>query len=212
MAKSLQARSQLSRLTKEVLVASIQGILTEGAGTGPALVPGDLKACMDAVVAPLLLELRELRTTLSQQMDDSKRRMDQLEEKLLKQSEHIAKQDKIIANHQREMEKHDEKERETILVVLGVPDADEQLEGDTADRQKLSRIWRVANVTAPIESCRRLGRPTGVPAGRVAAGTAGPQPRPHRRPLLVTVATREERDEVLQRARDLKQVDVPYTH
>ena len=193
--------AQLNRLTKEVLIASIQ----QAQPTGPAanaLMPQDLKACMDALVAPLLAELQALRTTLTQQQEETNRRMDRLEERQAKQDEAIEKQNETLRNHQRAMERADERERETNLIVLGVPDLHESLEGATTDDAKIEKVWSAAHVRVPFRSCRRLGRERPPPAQGAAEG--GAPARPHRRPLLVTVASREERDAVLQRAKELK--------
>ena len=211
MAKSLSElqrmdATQLNRLTKEVLIASIQQALLDANQAGQAPVHQELKACMDAVVAPLLEELRALRTTLTAQLEESNKKIDNLEQRISKQDEIIEKQNEVLRNHQREMERADQKERETNLIVLGVPDTHESLDGATSDDNKVAKVWSAAGVNVPIKSSRRLGR-----ARSPAAGGRGDAPaRPCCRPLLVTVASREQRDEVLQSGRQLKEAGPPY--
>ena len=193
--------TQLNRLTKEVLIASIQNAQPPDAAQTP--VSGELKACMDAVMAPLLAELRELRTTLTRQLEETGRRVEMTEQRMARQDERIAKQDEVIASHQRDLERSDQRERECNLIVLGVPDTHEALDGATEEQSKLEKIWRAADIPAPMRSWRRLG-------GDRRAPEAGPQGRPHRRPILVSVASREERDEALRRARRLKDAGGAY--
>ena len=151
-------------------------------------------------MAPLLEELRGLRTTLTKQMEDSNKRMDKLEERLSKQDDIIEKQNEVLRNHQRTMDRTDQKERETNLIVLGVPDTDESLDGATTDDTKMAKVWSAAGIRVPIRSCRRLGRERRPRNDSDEDDNS----RPYRRPLLVTVASREERDDALQRGRDLK--------
>ncbi|KAK8381159.1 hypothetical protein O3P69_008199 [Scylla paramamosain] len=47
----------------------------------------------------------------------------------------------IIAKQQQYLEYLDKKEREGNVVILGVPDDQESLEGATTDEEKLDKIW-----------------------------------------------------------------------
>ncbi len=58
----------------------------------------------------------------------------------------VEKQGEIIARHQRYLEAIDRKERDTNLVIIGVPDEDEALEGATSEQDKLSKIWTEEDV------------------------------------------------------------------
>ncbi len=49
----------------------------------------------------------------------------------------------IIAKQQQYLEYLDKKEREGNVVILGVPDDQESLEGATSDEEKLDKIWTV---------------------------------------------------------------------
>ena len=86
-------------------------------------------------------------------------------------------------------EKFDASQRETKLVLLGVPDEQESLDGAINDDTKLRRVWEAIEETGvPIKSHQRLGRQV---AGR-------------RRPILVNVASKEHRDAVIEKAKKLK--------
>ena len=82
-----------------------------------------------------------------------------------------------------------------VLVVLGVPDESESLDGGTADAGKLGKIW--SQLDEPLNNVlsSRLGR--AVPGGR-------------KRPILVTLASRQLRDKVLEKTRRLKEAGAPY--
>lgn len=49
----------------------------------------------------------------------------------------------VIKQQQLFLEAIDRKERETKLVVLGIPEEDESLDGVTADEDKLKKVWSV---------------------------------------------------------------------
>ena len=49
----------------------------------------------------------------------------------------------VIKQQQLFLEAIDRKERETKLIVLGIPEEDESLDGVTADEDKLKKVWSV---------------------------------------------------------------------
>ena len=136
MAKSLlelqrMDAAQLNKMTKDVLISCIQN-----AQVSP---DNEIKTYLSNIVT----ELRDLRTTLTEQLEHSKKRIGVLEttvnkqsEQLDKQSVTIQKQSEIIANQQKSLERIDQSMRETNIVVLGVPDINESLEGATNDGAK----------------------------------------------------------------------------
>ena len=79
------------------------------------------------------------------------------------------------------------KARECILVLLGVPEGHESLNGATTDTAKIEKVWSTVGSSVNVKASRRLGKVGG-----------------RRRPILVTVASREDRDAVLDRAKQLK--------
>ena len=100
----------------------------------------------------------------------------------------IVKQNDVIAKQQLYLEQLDRKERECNLVVLGVPEDTEALEGATTDVDKLKKVWETAGITCSIKSTRRLGKAGG----------------PRRRPVLAVVESRADRDTTLEKAKNLK--------
>ena len=89
----------------------------------------------------------------------------------------------------------DRKERETKLVVLGVPDEEESLAGATSDNDKLRKVWSVIGEDIEIRSHQRLGRRND--SGR-------------KRPILVTVKSKQDRDAVLAKTKRLKDAGEPF--
>ena len=85
----------------------------------------------------------------------------------------------------------DSKERECNLVILGVPEEREALDGATNDTDKVTKVWEAADITSTVKSLRRIGR---VDASK-------------RRPILVEVVSRADRDSALEKAKSLKEIE-----
>ena len=83
----------------------------------------------------------------------------------------------------------DRKERECNLVILGVPEETEALDGATTDDDKLSKVWDAAGITCSIKSSRRIGK---VEDGK-------------QRPILAEVTSKTDRDTALDKAKGLKE-------
>ena len=74
--------------------------------------------------------------------------------------------------------KEREREREKNIVVLGLPDENESLQGATEDVDKIKKVWeKIGADRDQIASYRRLG-----------VSRRGPRPRPV---LVVTMVTRD---------------------
>ena len=140
----------------------------------------DLKEALHSSLQANANEVKVLKETIKNNEERFNSRLSELETR-------ISKQDEIIKNQQGFFEKLDSKERETKLVVLGVPDEQESLDGATDDDTKLRKVWETVGETSPIQSHQRLGKPQ---TGRS-------------RPILVHVATREHRDSAVGKARKL---------
>ena len=109
--------------------------------------------------------------------------------------EQIEKQAEVIARQQTFLESIDRREREIKLVVLGVPDESESLDGETTDGGKLRKIWSKLDEPVNIQPCQRLGRAV---------------PGDHKWPILVTLASRQLRDKILGKTKKLKESGAPY--
>ena len=94
------------------------------------------------------------------------------------------------------LEQIDRKERETNLVVLGVPNEEEALVEATCGDDKLLKIWHVIGANITIRSHRRLGK-------RKSGST--PQ-----RPIFVKVGSKDDRDNTLAKSPELKGRGGPY--
>ncbi len=108
----------------------------------------------------------------------------------------VDKQAEIIAKQQQYLEYVDRKEREGNVVILGVPDEHESLEGAVTDEQKLDKIWTAMGVGGVVGVHRRLR------GGARQDGAAGAQPR--QRPILLTLADKNQRAALLDNASRLK--------
>ena len=53
----------------------------------------------------------------------------------------LHRQSEIIAQQQRFLRKVDRREREINIVILGVPDEQEALDGAVTDQDKLGKVW-----------------------------------------------------------------------
>ena len=100
----------------------------------------------------------------------------------------MVKQNEIIAKQQVYLERQDSKERECNLVILGVPEASESLDGATSDRDKINKVWEAAGIRSNIKSIRRIGNHDGS----------------RRRPIIAEVESKTDRDTALDKGKVLK--------
>ena len=181
MANSL---SDLLKLTRQQLNAihktDIIDILEKSDST-----EGNFKTLIDSI-ANLTTEITSLKTSLNDQKEVTNKQVDELKQKVDKQNEVIAKQQLFL-------EQLDRRERECNLVILGVPEDSESLDGATTDSDKTQKIWDTAGITCNVKSTRRLGKPGA-----------------RRRPILAVVDSRHERDAALEKAKSLKTSNAIY--
>lgn len=168
-------RGQLARINKDELIDSI--LSAQEADDTPML-----KALEDKLNA-VMTEVAELRRTLTSPESVLAGKFEELHERVDKQAE-------IIAKQQRYLEMLDRKDREMNLVVLGLPDEYEALDGATTDADKVNRVWDKMGVGDVQCQLRRLG--------------ALPEGQRRNRPLLLTIRDQETRLRVLAAAKHLK--------
>ena len=186
MAKSLTdlrklARSQLKSITKEELIESI-------------MAPDhneDLLRSLNDKITSLSGEVADLKGFLTSPGSEINQKLTKMQQEIDKQAEFIARQHQFL-------EQLDRKERENHLIVLGVPDGEEALDGETSDEEKLRKIWTQMGVPSDIVSHRRLGRLDAQQGGS------------RKRPILVVVTTKYVRDDVLANSRKLKDSSSQY--
>jgi len=93
---------------------------------------------------------------------------------------------------QRFLEQLDARDRQQNLIVTGVPEDGASLDGATTDREKCNAVLSTIGVTgAQLIDVRRLGKPD----------------RARRRPILLKVASKARRDEILANTKVLKERD-----
>ena len=137
----------------------------------------------------LTTEIVGLKTSFSDYKDAMTKQVDEMKEQVIEMKEQLSKQNDIIAKQQLYLERIDRKERECNLIILGVPENSEALCGATNDTDKLKKVWETAGITCNIKSFKRIGNPD------------------RRRPLLVVVDSRNERDIALEKAKGLKEIE-----
>lgn len=164
-------RNQLKSVNKDELIDAI-------------LSAGDTDAVMatriEVQLSNVAKELSELRQTIAASEDRVNKKLTEMQEK-------IDKQANIISQQQLFLESVDAKQRETNIVITGVPDDLQALEGATSDDDKIGKVWEAIGDNTAVRSHRRLGRPN-------------PAPDRHR-PILVVVGSKTERDNVLKKSR-----------
>ena len=126
----------------------------------------------------------ELRGLLTASKEETNEQIKSLKDTIDKQSE-------IIPQHQLFLEHLDRQKRENNLVVFGIPEEREALDGATTDADKLRKVWSEIQVESDVEikSYKRLGNTVH-------------DNRP--RPILLRVDSKEVRDKVLEKAKKLK--------
>ena len=169
-------KAQLSRLGKTELVDILDAAREER-------VNGQDMSKLIVSITNLTSEVAQLSTTLKKHQESTDRQVSNLKQQ-------VAKQNEVISKQQVFLEQLDRKERECNLVILGVPEGAEALDGATEDNAKVKKVWEVAGITCSIKSSKRIGNPE------------------KRRPILVVVNSREDRDAALDKAKRLKDMEI----
>lgn len=168
-------RAQLSRLNKETLIDSI---LTYG----------------EDDTSQLRYKLAEISAEISQLRQDMTSPDSSINKKIASMQSQIDQQANVIKQQQQFLEEIDKRERETKLVVLGVPDEEEELEGASTDEDKIRKIWGVIGKEMRIRGLRRLGR----------------HQTDRKRPILVQLESKDAREKVLKEAKRLKEAGTTF--
>lgn len=175
-------RNQLTRINKDELIETLLAAQGQDGTSTQAIL---------ARLTELVTEVATLKQALMSPDSAINKKVEDLQQQVNKQAE-------IIAKQQRYLEVLDRKERECNLVVLGVPEDREALDGAATDREKVAKVWQAARATCRVTSVRRLGKPAAADQGN------------RWRPLLVTVESREDRDATLGVAKHLKSAGERY--
>lgn len=167
-------RSQLSKINKDELIDSIL-----------ASRENEELASVTKVLNDVVAELDSLKMLVTSPDSVANKKIAALEVRLDKQAE-------IISKQQLYLESLDRKEREANLVILGVPDEYESLDGAVTDEDKLKKIWAKVGVDNVVGTHRRLGRSDGDGTARRC------------RPILLTLRDKTVRGHILDYAKNLK--------
>lgn len=174
-------KRQLNEIRKEELVESLLSARTQD----------DPMHAVSTQLTTLMKEIAELKSAIT----SSDGVVGALTKKILDLQNQVEKQAETIGRQQRYLEVLDRKERENNIVLLGVPDHQESFDGATSDEAKVKKVLEKAGAGGNPRSVRRLGASNG---------------DQRRRPILVSLASRDERDTVLDKAKNLKTCEDPY--
>lgn len=166
-------RNQLAKINKEDLIDTILASNAED---------GEL-AKLNKRLDEFMKEVKLLRDMITSPESILNKNYNELKARVDKQAEIMVKQQQFL-------EALDRKERESNIVILGVPDEHEALEGATHDEEKISKIWSKMGVGSVSGTHRRLGNNT--------------SPGTRRRPILFTLADKGQRRTILDNANRLK--------
>ena len=133
-------RNQLIKINKEELIESILASGKDDEGLAGITRKIDL----------VMTELDSLKALVISPESAINKKIAVLENKLEKQAEFISKQQFF-------MEALDCKERESNLVILGVPDGENAFDGAVSDDTKLEKIWTQIGVEGIAATHHRLG-------------------------------------------------------
>ena len=100
-----------------------------------------------ASIATLTSMISQMRQEITEGNKEKDKKITDLEEKVSKLNETVIKQ-------QLYLEQVDRRERERNIVLLGVPDDNEALDGATEDVEKIKKVWSAAGITCDIKSAR----------------------------------------------------------
>ena len=150
---------------------------------------GNATVVLDAV-NKLTDHMKDLKTSFDDHRAATNKEIEDLKATVKEQGETITKYGEAIAKQQAYIERLDRKERECNLVILGVPEGNESFEGATNDPDKVKKVWEAAQITCGVKSIRRLGNPDR-----------------DRRPMLVEVYSKTDRDAAYHKAKSLKEKD-----
>ena len=104
-------------------------------------------------VGNLVTEIASLKTAVTSPESVINKKLENLQAQVDKQAE-------IISKQQRFLETLDRKERESNLVLLGVPDENESLDGRTTDETKVRKILeKIGVLTRTFAHTEDLGTP-----------------------------------------------------
>ena len=168
-------RHQLKQINKDDLIDSI---LASDEG-------GEPLHTITGTHTSLMQEISELKAMLFSPDSLVNKRITEMDTKMEKQGQ-------VITAQQQFLETLDRKEREDNVVIFGVPDQNEALDGATTDQDKLGVIWNKIGIDGVRGTHRRLGRE--VNEGRTCRA----------RFILPTLANKDERSHILENSNRLK--------
>ena len=168
------SKTQKDKMKKEELIAILESAQSNDNGN-------DMQTLVTSLTN-LTEQIRVLTQAFSDHQETTRIQFAEFKQQMVKQNE-------IIAKQQVYLERQDSKERECNLVILGVPEANESLDGATSDRDKINKIWEAAGIRSNVKSIRRIG-----------SNHDGSR----RRPIIAEVESKTDKDTALDKGKDLK--------
>ena len=150
----------------------------------PAATEGLVQSLMERL-NELASDVKELTKAVTAPDSYINKRLDEMQAQVDKQAEILSKQQRYL----------ERKERANDLIVTGVPDENDSLDGATTEEDKLEKIWSKVGVHVVMQFHWRLGRR---------------DDRNSRRAILVTLAGKSTRDRILETTNQLKNAGGDY--
>lgn len=143
--------------------------------------------------------LRQLSSDVNETKEANKKALEAVEKVTKLETEVVVlksendKLHKIVDYHQRFLETLDAREREKNIIIMGLSEASDLGDGD---EQRVARVLETIDVPVEINAMtiRRIGR----------------QDERQKRPILVSFQDKETRQNVLDKAKTLKEADAPF--
>lgn len=161
-------RNQLTRINKEEIIETRFSAQDEDETLGLTALCEKLNAVVAEVAEP-----KKIITSPESFVD----------KKFVELNERIEKQADITSGQQRFLDSLDRRGREANVMVLGLLDEGEALDGAVTDTWKLEKVWELVGVAGVACQHRRLG-----------AHTEGGR---RNRPLLLTIPQKDTRSHIL---------------
>lgn len=99
----------------------------------------------------LVTEVADLKKAIACKDSIFNMKMTELQSQIDKQTESIVREQRLLENI-------DWKEHDCNLVITGVPDVHESVEGATSDTETIAKIWEKVSVAIEVHEVRCLGR------------------------------------------------------
>ena len=175
--------AEVRKLSKDQLVFALRTLIDEPASETEA--------------GPQTVQIARIETKLDNLLSKWDREKEDMQTEIRNLRRDNEKMVETIAQHQKMLEILEADKRAGNLIISGLPEEEESMDGAVTDNDKIKKVLSVMGVEdVGVKSVARLG------ARRTAGGAA--HERPYRRPVKVVLANSSQRQRVLENTNKLK--------